>query len=492
MKFLDRWFRSESSEIRDTDELRNMLFAALSCEDAQGFAKLCRSNQDTIIANFPTWQVVPAVTQESPILLRQYANGLITLARFFAEELCRPELLDRLVGNQDTNPLSKCERDLARAEHLQDELRFADSAKALEEILSEIQGLRGPDAEHFLAPTYGRLSRSYLQSGEATKALPAAETALRLCRQINDQEGIPIYLRGLYEIHRYLGAGPTAAGYAKQLADVLDIQGLHEQARRARKQAAVALACEPLNRVVAEVDGRLLELDEVPKLAEGSVKFVFERNRVSLQIADVSTERAGRLIEQEKFEDALKVLNEAANIDPYNPGPHYHSGFCLIHLKRYSEAVRSYERTEERAPGWFHCSTMHWLARQLAAEKIAHELFLVLEMLEDNHEIGAVEKVCLAEQALATAPMIALLHMHHGTNLTATGCRDEALAAYRKGLNFAEEPQTRARLLVRLALLDPSAHERRGWLEEAADSKADLVAAATAFLLLRDLRPVLQ
>ena len=492
MKFLDRWFGSKSSENRDTSKLRDMLFSAPSGEDAQGFAKLCRSYQDAIISNFPSWQIVPVVTRENPILLQEYVNGLIRVATFFAEELGHPGLLNHLVGNEDSNPLCKWEQALQHAERLEENLRYADSAKDLEAILADLPGFRGTGAEHVSALAYGHLSRCYLQSGDVSKALPAAETALRLCREMNDEEGIPIYLRGLYEIHRYLGAGEAAAAYAEQLADVLEDQGLLQQATRSRKQAKMALAGEPLNRIVAEVDGRRFEIEEVPRLTEGRVQFVFERNRTSLHVADVLTERGNRLIAHGKYEDALNTLGEAAKADPYNPDPHYHMGLSLLHLKRYAEAVRSYESTEERAPGWFHCSAMHWLARQLAAESIEHEIFLVLRTLEDDHEMGVAEKVCLAEQVLATAPTMALIHLHYGMNLSAVGRGDEALIAYRKGLNFAEEPQTRARLLVNLALIDTSAYERRGWLEEAAASKVDLVAAATAFLCLRDLPPPVQ
>ena len=63
--------------------------------------------------------------------------------------------------------------------------------------------------------------------------------------------------------------------------------------------------------------------------------------------------------------------------------------------------------------------------------------------------------------------------------------RDEALAAYHKGLNFAEERHKLARgyLCVSAFAEIKVLNERRGWLEEAADSKADpLLQRQPAFL----------
>jgi len=123
---------------------------------------------------------------------------------------------------------------------------------------------------------------------------------------------------------------------------------------------------------------------------------------------------------------------------------------------------------------------------------LTQETFLALRVLEDDHEMGAEEKVCVAEQALGSAPNLGLLYLRYGTNLQESGRGEEALAAYRRGLSCPEDAQTRARLLVRRALIDTNKYEKRACLEEAASSKADLVAAATAYLFLRDTPPPVQ
>jgi tetratricopeptide (TPR) repeat protein len=487
MTFLNRWLKRKPKEIDDPDQLRETLFAAVSSEDWDGFALLCQAERETIFSNFQSWQKVPEAVHNDPQLLQAYGDGLITVARFFDEELGQPELAAKLRGDDATNPTTMWKLELKRAESMEEDLRYGESIKALEALLPEIQKLRGPGANNYAAITYGHLARSYLQNGEAGKALPAAETALRMCREQSDDEGIIIYLRGLYEVHRYLGNGKLAADYSDELADALQAQNQRYESDRARTRAKIARAGEPLNRVIVHIEGNEFELEEAPKVQNGMVRSSFERNRQSLRTSDVLTEQGKRLIAQGAYEEAVNRLREAARADEYDPDPYYHAGLGLLHLGRYPEATKSYEATQERAPGWFHCSSMLWLARKLAAGSIQHEDFLAWRTLEDDHEMGAEEKVCLAEQALTATPALAVLHLHYGINLQATGRRDEALAAYRTGLRCGDEPQTRACLLVNLALLDTNSHDRRVWLEEAAESKADLIAAATAFLFLRNI-----
>jgi hypothetical protein len=75
------------------------------------------------------------------------------------------------------------------------------------------------------------------------------------------------YLGNLYEAHRYQGQAALAAADAGRLADALDQQGRADEARCCRRLAEIVRAGEPLNRVVAVVEGRRYELDEVPPLA---------------------------------------------------------------------------------------------------------------------------------------------------------------------------------------------------------------------------------
>jgi len=349
VKFLDRWLKPQIPAVVNPNELRESLLDAYASRDENQFVHLCRTQQTVIIANFADWQKIPDHVQRNPSELQRYGEGLIVIARYFQEELDHPQLMAGLTVDDGNNPLRQWERVLRRTQQLEEQLYYRDAAKQLEELVLEIGQSAGPGADQYLAIAQGHLARTYLQSGEAHKALGAAETALRLCREQNDQEGIPIYLRGLYEVHRYLGDGASAANYADQLADMLEVNGNTQEATRCRKQAELARAGEPLNRIVVDVDGRRFELEGTPRVKDGTVRFVFERNRESLRTCTVPTEQGKRLTADGRYEEALEKFREAAAADGYDPDPHYHCGLALLHLGRHAEAVKSYEAAEVAA-----------------------------------------------------------------------------------------------------------------------------------------------
>lgn len=493
MKFLDRWLKPRTSAIVDPRELTEMLLTAYAICDEKHFVSLCLEQQADIIANFADWQKVPDAVRANSVQLETYVQGLIAIARYFHEELDHPELLARLDGEDgSSNLFNQWEQVLRHTQQLEEGLHYRDAAKELEELLLEIKKSTGPGADRYLAIAQGHLARTYLQNGEAHKALIGAETALRMCREQDDLEGITIYLRGLHEVHRYLGAGPVAAEYADQLADSLEAQGDASATTRWRKLAELARAGEPLNRVIVDIEGQQFELQDTPRVKNGTVRFLFERNRKSLRVCEVLTEHGKRLAADGRYEEALRRLREAADADRYDPDPHYHTGVALLHLGRYIEAAESYEAAEVRAPAWFHCCTMHWLACQLRDGRLTQETFFALRTLGDDNEMGAEEKVCLAEEALASSPNLGILYLHYGSNLQASDRRGEALAAYCRGPSCAEDAQTQARLLVNRALTDSNIYQQRACLELAASSNADLVSAATAYLFLRDMPPPAQ
>src|SRR5262249_39760098 len=151
----------------------------------------------------------------------------------------------------------------------------------------------------------GCLGECYFQEREADKAVPHLEQALQLCEQSGDKEGILAYLGSLYEAHRYLGQSEVAAGYAERLAAALAEQERAAEARRYRRQAGIVRAGEPLNRVVAVVDGVRYELDEVPVVEGKGIQLVFERNRMTLRPAEELTRRGEELGSQGRHEEAL-------------------------------------------------------------------------------------------------------------------------------------------------------------------------------------------
>src|SRR5262249_54994958 len=95
------------------------------------------------------------------------------------------------------------------------------------------------------------------------------------------------------------------------------------------------------------------------------------------------------------------------------------------------------------------------------------------------------EKVQLAEAALTRAPDLAVLHLMYGKNLARSSRLPEAGTAYRKGLACGDEPDTKTRLLLELALVTETPAEKIRLLEEARGLNGNLPPPPTAAVILR-------
>lgn len=66
-------------------DLREQLFAAVAKGDADTFAELCRKNRQAILQAFPDWRRAPDSVRHDREKIQRYGNGLVAVARFFAE-----------------------------------------------------------------------------------------------------------------------------------------------------------------------------------------------------------------------------------------------------------------------------------------------------------------------------------------------------------------------------------------------------------------------
>jgi len=323
----------------------------------------------------------------------------------------------------------------------------------------------------------GSLGLCYFHSRQAQKAIPHLEQALRHCE-------VKAYLGNLYEAHRYLAKVDAAAECADKLADFLEREGQETDAVHYRRQATIVRAGEPLNRIIAVVDGVRYEMDEVTPIEGKKIQFVYERNRIRLHPAVELTRRGEEFGKQGRNEDALGQFRDAAKADPFDPHSRYLEGFALLHLQRPVEAVESYQVTEELAPGWFHCRSDLWFAQQMVLSNIGHEVFLSLVALEDGPQPPA-EKISLADLVLQRYPKVPQAYLHRGKSLVRLGREQDAKAAFRWGLVYADDPDVKTRLLVELAVLLEDADERADLLREAKSLNGNLMSGAVATLALK-------
>ncbi|MFY0536810.1 tetratricopeptide repeat protein [Nannocystis pusilla] len=392
MGFFDRLFGKRSAGIDDPEQLRLQLFDAAAHGDLSRLAKLCRAHRQAVVGQFPTWQKVPEHLRSDPAAMQSHVQALVAIAQVFAQELGDASLFQRLMGTPRDNPLLRWQEALRQAEELTGALDFAGARDLLTRVLPEVEGLRGSGVEALLPITLGRIGECHFELGEAEQALPYMQQALALCEQAGDVEGVQIYLGNLFEAHRWLEQREPAAACAPA-------------GRACRRSGGAASAPapgragrrrEPRNRVLAVIDGAPHELDELRSLAAGQVRFVFERDRITLRRATAATEAGEACGGEGEYAEALAHFERAAAADRHDPHCRYQAAFTLLHLRRYAEAEAAYAEVEGLAPGWFHCRSDRWLAGQLAAGAVAHEIFLVAHALQDG-PMAPEEKLDLSE-----------------------------------------------------------------------------------------------
>lgn len=478
MGVFDR-FRSSGPALTP-EQLREQLFDAVAARDAARLAQLCAAHEEAVLAAFAGWKRVPEAFR-TPDKVGWYGQGLIAVAQHFAQVRGQPELLQDLVGPAQSNPLVGWQRALAEVQALMKEHRYAEVVPRLRTTLEQTAGVQGTGADAYRPVTHGQLGQCLFQLGDAEAARAPTEQALRLCEAGGDEDGALAYLGNLYEIHRYRGDAAAAADCLDRRSAALERLGRSGEAARWRRQAAIVRAGEPLCRVVVEIDGATWELSQLPA-APGRAWFVFERNRIELQLSTDAVESGTAAAEGGNLEAALELFRRAAQADRWSPWPSYHAGMALLESRRYAEAVEAYRRTEALAPGWYHCRSDGWLAERLVAGDVDHAAFQAVRQLVD-HRMAPDQAVALAEATLARCE-IGVVWLALGKALAKLGRRAEAEAAYRRGLAGTDEPDARTRLLVALASTVGDRAERRKLLHAAIELSGNLVSAAMAAVML--------
>jgi hypothetical protein len=213
----------------NTDQLREEIFSAVAANDGDTLVALCSRHRALILECFPDWVRMPGPIRTDPSARDRWAQGLITVARYF-EATGDPALLDTLAGGD--NPLTRWRQGFARASQLSEAGEFAEAAALLLALLSELQGAAGPAVDDLRPKMYGLLGTVCFRLGDVAGARRHTAAALEDSRRASDREGVRVYTENLRVIETLAGAPDVAASVAAGVrAEVARAQDLSDRAR---------------------------------------------------------------------------------------------------------------------------------------------------------------------------------------------------------------------------------------------------------------------
>ncbi len=483
------------------DELLEQLIALVHRGDDEGLQRLCLENRSLIEREFRSWKTVPPAWREDRDTLDRYVTGLLGIARFFADGLGRPELLDHLMGRDrpegESSPLERWHEGLEAAQKSLDDGQHREAATLLQNIVDETDGVRGSWVDEYLPVTLGMLGGAYFNAGLVERASEPTSRALAMCREMGDEEGIVAYLTNLHEIRRYLGESKDAATLARALADRVEDED-PSRARRMRTRARIIDEGEPSLRVVVlPPDGSgPIELDQLDLLSPleddadsllGGLRFAFERNRVTLGGCSHKLEAGREFATHGRLAEAVTSFEEAARIDPWTPDPPYLRGLALAELGQFEEALLAYDRVRELAPGWHRVEEDRALVAAIAAGDLDTDALNIVREIEDGPRTPRA-KIAVGHGALERFPTLARLHFALGRAHWSVDEHEEARDAWRKALETADNASIRTRALAELGATALDSDEGVRDLHGAIEEDGELVASAMARVLLY-LRP---
>ncbi|APZ93298.1 tetratricopeptide repeat protein [Fuerstiella marisgermanici] len=471
-------FKKSEPEQLTPVELRDKLIQTAISGSNRQLRSLCQRHNEQVANNVEFLAKIPEEIQSDEVKTNQHVQAMIAIAQCLANECRSPQLWQQLTGGPDDNPLLALDQWFDDFPKRMQQLEFESLISEAESHLEKFQTLKGTNAGHYETFVVGRLGELFFQSGNVESAFELFGKALDRCEKAGDFEGQIVYLNNLHEAHRYLGQTEEALKCRRQALLITRQHGGDTES--IERRIAVMEQGEPLCRVICLRDGVQFELSEITSVGEGSYKFQFERNRISLQKTGILVQQGNHLASSGQYSDALEKYNEASEVDPHDPDPVYQSGMCLLELGAYAKAREAFEEVERLAPGWFRCRTDCWIADGLDKGTISNEEFMLVRTLDDGG-LSDKQAASLARQGVERFPDFAPLYLLLGDR-----CNKEvdAIAAYRKGLELVEEPDLESRLLCALAgRLPADSSERKHLVERAVKLDGSLIALATAKLM---------
>ena len=293
--------------IEGTSPLYQALSAAFDANDADTFNKLIQQHLNDILAEFSSWQKVPASISTDEAAASRYIHCLIAIAQA-ADALGEPALIEKLVG-----PIGQWNRRLSHAQALSNAGEYTESNSQLEKVLAEMQGATGTVAVNLRSKALGWLGFNALHVQEYAAALDYMSQAYEASMDAKDEEGLVVY----YENLTMLRVIDALHGNPERGQRLLDARRLVAQAQdltdSGRYQASFNLLSQADSIIQSHSDDELLRT-LVPKI-HGLLGF----NEYMLQNTEKANEHTALAQkESEALGDTEGVRIYSANLEWIN------------------------------------------------------------------------------------------------------------------------------------------------------------------------------
>lgn len=301
--------------------------------DDAGFKALCDRERDAIRAEFPQWRGKPE-GKVDPARRATEMRVVDLLARAFAKD-GDLSLLQHLMGGASPVELGAWNAAMTANIAMGRSGRPAEAAQKLEALVATYAHLPGGTASNLRAQTWGQAGSAWHAAGDLQRARAAMVSALDLCRQDQDQEGVRIYTSNLAQIDAQLQQDTI------RLDPVVDT---------------------PMGK---QIPWKVVQQGTIPE------------NARALQQQGLTAGKAGR------FDEARTLLEAAMDAAPEWPQPAYDAASTAMYQADYKRALELYRRVDALAPGGFFTAkaAVHTLEREAAGE-LPEGMYSILLMIE--------------------------------------------------------------------------------------------------------------
>jgi hypothetical protein len=191
-----KWLGGGKSKQLSTEEVRDLVFAAVARGDGRAFQEACRVHEGLILTTFKQWAKVPEAVARDKQATDNYFQALVTTAEYFKSK-GHPELLESLMAPDDKNPIEQMKKAALDAQRLSELRDYAASNKILIPMLRTMEQWKGSGVIYYRARMYGLLGTNYFRLQNHAEALRCTRQALADCQELNDEEGIRTYSENL-------------------------------------------------------------------------------------------------------------------------------------------------------------------------------------------------------------------------------------------------------------------------------------------------------